>query len=112
MPTILATSLVRTPEVCGGRLRIDGTRMTVNQIVTLHKQGLSADDIMAQYPQRSLSEIFTVLAWYHTNKYEFDKELAREAATEECIYREMTGRTHTRALFGCTSTKMPRSMQL
>ncbi|HEX7376726.1 MAG TPA: DUF433 domain-containing protein [Pirellulales bacterium] len=82
MPTILETSLVRTPDICGGRLRIDGTRMTVNQIVSLHNQGLSAEDIVAQYPQRGLSEVFTVLAWYHANKKEFDAELAAEAADE------------------------------
>ena len=93
MPTILATSLVRTPDICGGRLRIDGTRMTVNQIVALHKQGLSADDIVAQYPQRSLSEIFTVLAWYHANKDEFDEELAAEASMDESARRQTTERT-------------------
>jgi uncharacterized protein (DUF433 family) len=83
MPTVLETNLVRTPGVCGGRLRIDGTRMTVNQIVTLHQQGLTPEQIVEQYPQRSLSDIYTVLAWYHANKAEFDKELAEEAAAEE-----------------------------
>jgi uncharacterized protein (DUF433 family) len=80
MPTVLQTTLVRTPGICGGRLRIDGTRMTVNQIVTLYKQGSAADEIVEQYPQRTLSEIFTVLAWYHAHQEEFDAELAEEAA--------------------------------
>lgn len=88
MPTVLETSLVRTPGVCGGRLRIDGTRMTVNQIVTLSKQGLSAQEIVEQYPQRTLSEIHTVLAWYHAHKCDFDAELAAEAAAEEQTRRE------------------------
>lgn len=83
MPTVLETSLVRTPGVCGGRLRIDGTRMTVNQIVTLHKQGFTAEQIVEQYPQRTLAEVFTVLAWYHANKDDFDQELAAEATTAE-----------------------------
>lgn len=88
MPTVLETSLVRTPGICGGRLRIDGTRMTVNQIVTLSKQGLSAQEIVEQYPQRTLSEIHTVLAWYHAHKSDFDAELAAEAAAEEQMRRE------------------------
>ncbi|MFV1969000.1 MAG: DUF433 domain-containing protein [Pirellulaceae bacterium] len=83
MPTVLKTSLVRTPGICGGRLRIDGTRMTVNQIVTLHKQGLSAEQIVTQYPQRTLSEIYAVFAWYYANKSAFDKELAAEATAAE-----------------------------
>lgn len=57
--------------------------MTVNQIVVLHNQGLSAQQIVEQYPQRSLSDIYTVLAWYHSHKAEFDEELAQEAASEE-----------------------------
>ena len=85
MPTTLDVTLVRTPDICGGRLRIDGTRMTVNQIVALHQQGLSAQQIVEQYPQRTLSEIFAVLAWYHEHKSQFDEELAAEAQRDESI---------------------------
>jgi uncharacterized protein (DUF433 family) len=88
MATVLETNLVRTPGVCGGRLRIDGTRMTVNQIVTLHKQGLSAEDIVGEYPHRTLSEIYTVLAWYYAHKEEFDRELVAEAEEEEQLAQE------------------------
>jgi uncharacterized protein (DUF433 family) len=88
MATVLETNLVRTPGICGGRLRIDGTGMTVNQIVTLYKQGLSAEEIVAEYPHRSLSEIYTVLAWYHAHKEQFDQELAEEAAEDERLAHE------------------------
>jgi uncharacterized protein (DUF433 family) len=50
----------------------------VNQIVTLHNQGLSAEQIVEQYPQRTLREIYAVLAWYYEHKAEFDAELAAE----------------------------------
>jgi uncharacterized protein (DUF433 family) len=89
MSTVLATNLVRTPGICGGRLRIDGTRMTVNQIITLHKQGLSAEEIVTQYPRRSLREIYAVFAWYHDNKEEFDKQLAAETVEEETARRQL-----------------------
>ena len=83
MSTTLDVTLVRTTDICGGRLRIDGTRMTVNQIVTLHSQGLTAEQIVDQYPQRTLSEIFGVLAGYHEHKSEFDRELAMETVRDE-----------------------------
>lgn len=79
MPTVLETTFVRTPGICGGRLRIDGTRMTVNQIVTMHKQGLTVLQIVESYPQRTPGEIYTVLAWYYAHQAEFDEELAHEA---------------------------------
>jgi len=88
MPTVLETSLVRTPGVCGGCLRIDGTRMTVNQIVALSKSGMTAAQIVEQYPQRTLEEIHTVLAWYYAHQAEFDKELAHEAAAEDEAWRD------------------------
>ena len=83
------TTLVRTPGTCGGRLRIGGTRMTVNQIVTLHKQGLSATQIIERYPQRTFSEIYTVLAWYYDHQAEFDRELAQEAIADERAIQEV-----------------------
>jgi len=88
MSTVLETNLVRTPGICGGRLRIDGTRMTVNQIVTLHNQGLSAEQIVEQYPHRTLAEIYAVLAWYHAHKAEFDRELADEGEAEERLHEQ------------------------
>ena len=92
MSTMLEVTLVRTPGICGGNLRIDGTRMTVNQIVTVHKQGLSAEQIVEQYPQRTLREIYAVLAWYYEHKPGFDQELAAEAAADEAAEREYSNR--------------------
>jgi uncharacterized protein (DUF433 family) len=88
MATVLEVTLVRTPGICGGSLRIDGTRMTVNQIATLHNQGLTAEQIVEQYPHRTLREIYGVLAWYYEHKQEFDAELALEAAEDEAAERE------------------------
>jgi uncharacterized protein (DUF433 family) len=88
MSTMLEVTLVRTPGVCGGNLRIDGTGLSVNQIVTLHNQGLSAEQIVEQYPHRTLREIYAVLAWYYEHKTEFDEELAAEAREAEAIIRQ------------------------
>jgi uncharacterized protein (DUF433 family) len=82
---MLGVTLVRSPDVCGGKLRIDGTRMTVNQVVTLHQQGLTAEEIVEQYSQRTLGEIFGVLAWYYEHKVDFDQELAVDTARDESI---------------------------
>jgi uncharacterized protein (DUF433 family) len=91
MSTILETTLVRTPGVCGGRLRIDGTRMTVGHIVWLHRQGLSAEQIVQQHPQRTIGEIYTVLAWYHDHRDEFDLEMAADAARDEAAAQQGAG---------------------
>jgi len=93
MPTSLDVTLIRTPGICGGRLCIAGTRMTVNQIVTLHLQGHTAEQIVEQYPQRTLSEIYGVLAWYHEHKSEFDKELEAEIKVEEQFEQKLSDKS-------------------
>ena len=74
----IETLLVSSPDVCGGRLRIDGTRVTVNQIVVWYKQGHSAEEIADQYPQLSLAQVYTALAYYHANREEVEADLLDE----------------------------------
>ncbi len=88
MSTTLETTLVRTPDTCGGRLRIDGTRMTVGHIVWLNRQGLSAEQIVEQHPQRTLGEIHTVLAWYYDHREAFDAEMAEDNECDEAAARQ------------------------
>src|SRR5258708_1213969 len=44
MSTAISSLLASSPEICGGRLRIEGTRITVNQIAALYKQGCGAEE--------------------------------------------------------------------
>ncbi len=74
----IGTLLVKDPDICGGLLRIDGTRMTVNQIVMWYKQGYSPEEIADQYPHLTLSQVYTALAYYHANKEEVEESLATE----------------------------------
>ena len=78
MSTEIGTLLVRSPDVCGGRLRIDGTRMTVNQLVVWYKQGYTPEEISDQYPHLTLAQVYTALAYYHANQEETEVDLAAE----------------------------------
>ena len=79
MRTAIDTLLSRSPDVCGGRMRIDGTRITVHQIVTCYQQGLAPEEIGEQYPHISLAQIYAALSYYHANR-EIDRELEAETA--------------------------------
>jgi uncharacterized protein (DUF433 family) len=78
MSTEIGTLLVRSPDVCGGRLRIDGTRLTVNQLVVWYKQGYTPEEIADQYPLLTLAQVYTALAYYHVNREEIEVDLAAE----------------------------------
>ena len=83
MTVALDTLLVSTPEVCGGRLRIDGTRITVLQIATLFLQSLGAEEIADQYSHLSLAQVYAALAYFHANRPQVEAELDAEAAEAE-----------------------------
>lgn len=84
--------LVATPGTCGGRLRINGTRITVQRIAVLFKQGLSAEDIEQTYEHLSLAQVYAALAYYLTNREEIDAVLAEEDALYDQLKRESTKR--------------------
>ncbi len=96
MTIALDNLLAQSPDVCGGRLRIDGTRITVHQIVTLYQSGLSAEEIADQYPHLELAQAYAAITWYHANRQEIEASLAAEqdeAKRFEDLYGELRKRS-------------------
>ena len=85
MSITLDEMLARSQNVCGGRIRIDGTRITVERIATLYKQGQCPEDIAQTYPHLSLSQVYAALAYYHANRAEIESALA----TADALYDEL-----------------------
>lgn len=88
--TDIATLIVRSPETCGDRPRIAGTRVSVQQIATLHKEGLGPTDILNEYAFLNLAQIYAALAYYYANQAEIKAYLADEAAEYERLVAEAT----------------------
>lgn len=88
MATTLDGMLVKTPETCGGRVRIDGTRITVHRIVVLYKQGMSPEEIGRCYPQLSLAQIYAALAYYHSHRDEIESQLAEDDRQYDDLKRQ------------------------
>ncbi|MEM1172649.1 MAG: DUF433 domain-containing protein, partial [Cyanobacteria bacterium P01_H01_bin.35] len=48
-----------SPGICGGKPRIAGHRIRVEDIVICHeKMGLSPDEIVSQYPSITLADVY------------------------------------------------------
>jgi uncharacterized protein (DUF433 family) len=72
--------IVTTPGIAGGKPRIDGRRIAVENIVIWHEQmGYSVDEIATQY-DLALSEIYSALAYYYDHKEEIDNAIAESEA--------------------------------
>jgi uncharacterized protein (DUF433 family) len=69
--------IVATPGTCGGKPRIDGTRIRVQDVYIWHEvQGRSADEIVASYPHLSLAEVYAALAYYCEHRAEIKRQIA------------------------------------
>lgn len=72
----IGTLIVRTPGTCGGRVRIIGSRITVQYIITEIKAGSTPEEILEDKPYLTLAGIYSALAYYYANKEFLDAEFA------------------------------------
>ena len=70
------THIVQTPGTCGGRPRIDGHRVRVQDIVIEYEsQGLSPEEICREHPGVSLAQVHAALAYYYDHRDEIEAEI-------------------------------------
>ena len=77
--------IVKTPGTCGGRARIAGHRVRVQDIVIWHEhQGMTPDKIVSEIPTITLSDVHSALAYYFDHVQEIQDEMrADDAYVEE-----------------------------
>lgn len=76
MDPIIAKHIERTPGVCGGRPRIAGHRIRVQDIVIWHERlGYSPDEIVLRYPKLTLADVYAALAYYHDHRDEIEQNI-------------------------------------
>jgi uncharacterized protein (DUF433 family) len=84
----IGTLVVSTPETCGGRPRIAGTRISIAQIAVWNKQGLSAEEILEEIPYLNLAQVYAALSYYHANRNEIEVDLAAEWVEDQRLEAE------------------------
>lgn len=85
MPQTIVSHIDMTPGVCGGRPRIAGTRIRVQDVVVWTEQGMSPDEITAGYPHLSLADVYAALAWYHDHREEIDGQIRESLALVQSL---------------------------
>jgi uncharacterized protein (DUF433 family) len=67
--------IVATPGTLGGKARIGGRRISVEDIAIWHvRLGKSVDEISAEY-DLSLAEVHAALAYYYDHQAEIDRDI-------------------------------------
>ena len=74
--------ITKIPGVCGGRPAIDGTRVRVLNIVYLHKQGYTLEQMLEEYPL-TLAQVHAALAYYYDHREEIEGYIKEDEAWDE-----------------------------
>ncbi|MBD1842802.1 DUF433 domain-containing protein [Cyanobacteria bacterium FACHB-63] len=86
---VLAEHIEITPGVCGGKPRIAGHRIRVEDIAIWHERmGLSPEEIVGRYPI-TLSDVYAALAYYHDHL----EEIRQQIREDEAIVQQMQAST-------------------
>ena len=74
-----------TPGIVGGKPRIAGHRITVQNIVIWHERmGKTADEIATEY-DLTLADVYAALAYYFDHRPEIDREMEESEAFVEAL---------------------------
>jgi uncharacterized protein (DUF433 family) len=65
----------QTPGKRSGKPRIKGTRVTVADVVLWTEQGMSPDEVVTEFPQVGLADVYAALAYYHDNQQLIDEQI-------------------------------------
>ena len=67
--------IVATPSIRGGKPRIEGSRITVADVVIWHfRMGYSLDEIAVKW-DLSLSAIYAAISYYYDHQSNIDKQI-------------------------------------
>src|SRR3990172_9173795 len=80
MKEVSTTHIEITPGIAGGKPRIVGHRITVQDIVIWHERiGIVADEIATEHGL-TLSDVFAALAYYYDHREEIDASIRGDEA--------------------------------
>jgi uncharacterized protein (DUF433 family) len=84
--------IVKAPGVCGGKARIDGHRIRVQDVVVWHEeQGQSPEEIVTHFPQLTLAKVHAALGYYREHHDEIRWEIQETEAFVAKMKRQLAG---------------------
>jgi uncharacterized protein (DUF433 family) len=81
--------IVSTPGTCGGKPRIAGHRIRVQDVVVCHEAlGLCPEEIVASYPGLTLADVHAALAYYLGHRDQVLKDMEEDEAFVAAFEKE------------------------
>lgn len=75
-----------------GVVRIGGTRVTLDTVVAAFEEGLTAEEIVQQYPSLTLADTYAAITYYLRHRKTVEDYLAERRRHAEAVRRENEAR--------------------
>ena len=86
MTATITNHIEITAGICGGKPRIAGHRITVQNIVICYeKMAMSPDEIVYHYPSITLADVHAALAYYYDHVAEIQQDIANDQVFAQAV---------------------------
>ena len=75
-----------------GVLRVGGTRVTLDTVVTVFNNGATAEEIVLRFPTLQLADVYAVLGYYLRHREEVERYVAQGRAQAAEVRRQHEAR--------------------
>jgi len=83
---VISEHIEITDGICGGRPRIVGHRIKVQDVAVWHEEmGLSPREIVHRYPTLTLADVYAALAYYHDHQTLIQQHIQQDEALVESL---------------------------
>src|SRR5258708_37839774 len=82
------TEMVPLSSDSDGVVRVGKTRVTLDTVIEAFLDGVSAEEIVCQYPSLELPDVYAVIAYYLRRRVEVDDYLQWRSAQTENIQKQ------------------------
>ena len=72
-----------------GTIRVAGTRVTLDTLIELYKDGYTAEELARAFPTLTLADVHTVIGYYLRHRQEVEAYLERQYREGEEIRRKL-----------------------
>ncbi|HZL37884.1 MAG TPA: DUF433 domain-containing protein [Tepidisphaeraceae bacterium] len=76
-----------------GVVRIGGTRVTLDTVVSVYLNGMNAEDIADAFNVLTVAQVHAVISYFLENRNEVDEYLKAREVAAQAIYREIDSKS-------------------
>ena len=98
MSLLIETDPVPLKVDAEGVVRVAGTRVTLDSIVSAFNEGATAEEIVHQYPSLQLADVYAVIGYYLKRRSEVEAYLGQRKQQADQVRRENETRSDPHGL--------------